>query len=155
MASKVPILSRDHFNMLQVLKEGYPNSKEKFDYLWHGNQQEIPEMKTVITKYFSTKVRILSKKRSATKQTKQYQSKRLFGGRSDILVRYPRSGRVYKARIRSEGGMAAIEPIEPNTAFWLVDRYLIDNLQVIDLNKIPHIRQIHNKKGKELISNFR
>ena len=31
----------------------------------------------------------------------------------------------------------------------------IDSLTVIDLNKVPHIRQIHNKKGREIMSDFR
>lgn len=153
MKRGVTILTRAHFNMTQALKVGYPSVKEKFDHLWWGDQQKIPETKTVVTEYFRTKANKLNKKHSA--KTINYQSKRVFGGRTDIIIKYPKSGKEYKARIRSRSGIAVIEPIEPNTAFWLVDKSLIDNSYVIDLNKIPHIRQIHNKEGKELMSDFR
>lgn len=149
----ITVLTKEHFAMTQALKVGYPNVEEKFDHLWYGDQQPIPITKTVVTKYFRTKVNKIAKKRG--KRTKTSQSERLFVGRSEILVRYPRSGKVYKARIKSNSGIAVIEPIEPNTAFWLVDKALIDSLTVIDLNKVPHIRQIHNKKGREIMSDFR
>lgn len=148
----ITILTKEHFYMTQVLKAGYPSVEEKFEHLWYGDQQPIPVTKTVITEYYRTKVNKITKKRG--KRTKTSQSERLLVGRSEILVRYPRSGRVYKARIKSNSGIAVIEPIEPNTAFWLVDKVLIDSLTVIDLNKVPHIRQIHNKKGREIISDF-
>lgn len=145
------LLNREHFNMTQVLKVGYPSVKEKFEHLWYGDQQKIPALKTVITEYFH-KVRKLTRRTPA--KTKR-ESKRSFGGRTDILIKYPNSGKIYKARIRSKSGIAAIEPIKPNRAFWLVDKALIDNLSVIDLNKVPHIRQIHNKEGREIMSDFR
>jgi len=148
----ITVLNKEHFLMTQVLKMGYPTSQEKFEYLWYGEQQKVSESKTVITEYFLTKVKRL-KRNSPAKPTTQ--SKRLFAGRSDILIRYPKSGKVYKARIRSKSGIAALEPIEPNTAFWLVDKTFIDNFDLIDLNKIPHIRQIHNKEGREIMSDFR
>ena len=147
----ITVLNKEHFLMTQVLKMGYPTLQEKFSHLWFGDQQKIPETKTVITEYFR-KVR-KSNPRRGTKAKRQ--SKRSFGGRSDIFIKYPRSGKVYKARIRSKSGLAAFEPVETNTAFWLVDKDLIDNLTVIDLNKIPHIRQIHNKAGREIMSDFR
>ena len=149
----ITVLTQEHFTMTQVLKVGYPSVEEKFYHLWYGDQQPIPKKKTVITEYYRTKVNKIAKKQG--KRTKITQSKRLLGGRIEILVRYPRSGKVYKARIKSNSGIAVIEPIEPNTAFWLVDKDLIDNLNVIDLNKVPHIRQIHNKKGREIMSDFR
>jgi len=148
----IVVLNREHFLLTQVLKAGYPSVEEKFEHLWYGDQQPIPEKKTVITKYFHTKVTKLTRRGPA--KTK-YQSKRTFGGRTDIIIMYPGSGKTYKARIRSKDGIAVIEPVEPNTAFWLVDKSLLDNLTVIDLNKIPHIRQIHNKKGREIMSDFR
>lgn len=148
----ITVLNKEHFDMTQSLKAGYPSAEEKFDHLWYGDQQPIPERKTVITGYFHNKVTKLTRRH--TVKTK-YQSKRTFGGRIDILVRYPNSGKTYKARIRSKSGIAAIEPIKPNRAFWLVDKALIDNLSVIDLNKVPHIRQIHNKEGREIMSDFR
>jgi hypothetical protein len=149
----ITVLTRNHFDMVQTLKKGYPSQEEKFEYLYHGDQQEVSRIKTVITEYFRTKVGKINKKRGV--KTKQYHSERLFVGRVEILVKYPRSGKVYKARIKSKSGLAAIEPIEPNTAFWLVDKDLLDKFDVIDLNKIPHIRQIHNKRGKEILSDFR
>ena len=153
MQQGITALTREHFNMTQTLKTGYPSVGERFDYLWYGDQQKIPVTKTVVTEYFRTKVTTISKKWRA--KTVKYQSKRLFAGRYHIMIKYPRSGKVYKARIRSKDGIAAIEPTEPNTAFWLIDKHLLDSLYVIDLNKIPHIRQIHNKAGKELLSDFR
>ena len=148
----IVVLNREHFLMTQVLKMGYPSVEEKFDHLWYGDQQKLPALKTVITEYFHNKVTKLIRGHPA--KTK-YQSKRTFSGRTDILIQYPNSGKTYTARIRSKDGIAVIEPSEPNTAFWLVDKSLIDNLTVIDLNKIPHIRQIHNKKGREIMSDFR
>jgi len=147
----ITVLNREHFNMTQTLKVGYPDVKEKFKHLWYGDQQKIPKIKTVITEYFHKVLKLNPHRRKKTKR----QSKRSFGGRRDIIIKYPNSGRSYEARIRSRSGVAAIEPIKPNRAFWLVDRNLIDNQDVIDLNKIPHIRQIHNKKGKEILSDFR
>lgn len=147
----ITVLTKEHFDMTQILKKGYPNIKEKFDHLWFGDQQRIPETKTVITEYFQKVVNLNPVHREKIKR----KSKRSFSGRRNIIVKYPRSGRTYKARIRSRSGIAAIEPIKPNRAFWLVDKNLIDNQNVIDLNKVPHIRQIHNKEGREIMSDFR
>ena len=148
----IVVLNREHFLLTQVLKMGYPSVEEKVDYLRYGDQQPIPKRKTVVTKYFRSKVTKLTRRHPAKPKT---ESKRTFGGRTDILIQYPSSGKTYRARIRSKDGIAVIEPVEPNTAFWLVDKSLIDSLNVIDLNKVPHIRQIHNKKGREIMSDFR
>ena len=147
----ITVLTKEHFDLTQVLKVGYPSVREKFEHLWYGDQQKIPAIKTVITEYFHNVRKLTTRHRVKT----QKQSKRSFGGRTDVIIKYPNSGKTYKARIRSKSGIAVIEPIKPNTAFWLVDKDLIDNLTVIDLNKIPHIRQIHNKKGREIMSDFR
>jgi len=150
----ITILTQEHFTMTQVLKVGYPSVEEKFDHLWYGDQQPIPKRKTVVTEYFR-KVKHITPTTLKPRMQTRYQSKRSFGGRTDILVKYPGSGKTYKARIRSRSGIAVIEPSKPNTAFWLVDKDLIDSLDVIDLNKVPHIRQIHNKRGREIMSDFR
>lgn len=147
----ITVLTREHFNMTQILKKGYPDIKEKFEHLWFGDQQKIPRIKTVITEYFHRVLKLNPRQRVKIKR----QSKRSFGGRRDIIIKYPNSGRTYEARIRSRSGVVAIEPVKPNRAFWLVDRNLIDTQEVIDLNKVPHIRQIHNKKGREILSDFR
>jgi len=154
MKKRVPVLTEEHFKLVKALQTGYPSTEEKFNHLWYGNQQGSFKAKAVITEYFDTKVNKLTRK-SVTISKPKSKSERLFGGRTSILVKYPRSGKVYKARIRSKNGIAALEPTEPNTAFWLIDKSLLDSLEVIDLNKIPHIRQIHNKEGRELLSDFR
>lgn len=150
----ITVLTQEHFTMTQTLKVGYPSVEEKFEHLWYGDQQKIPTIKTVITEYFDKVMKLNKHHRMKSTKTKT-ESKRSFGGRTDILVQYPNSGKTYRARIRSKSGIAVIEPIKPNTAFWLVDKTLIDNLGVIDLNKVPHMRQIHNKKGREIMSDFR
>jgi len=145
------LLTKEHFNMTQALKKGYPNLKEKLEEKFYGRSQEVLETKTIIAEY---------DKRQASENPKQRdkiprQSNRVFGGRKDIVIQYPKSGKEYEATIRSKKNMVAIEPIQPNRAFWLVDRAFIENKEIIDLRRILHERWIHNKRGKEIMSDFR
>lgn len=147
----ITTLTREHFEMTQKLKVGYLSQNQKLEKEFHGEQQVIPDIKYVIAQYDLRMPRENPIHREKIKGC----SKRHFRGRWDIVIKYPKSGKVYYARIRRNKELVAIEPIKPNRAFWLVDRKLIDSSQILDLRVVPHERRIHNKKGREFLSNFR
>lgn len=166
----VPQLTPEYFRMLRCLLEGYPAHREKLEALFFGITEDT-EMKVVITAYFN---RVASENVSkdvsgnnpkedsenltagSTRNGARTHSARLFSGRTTILVVYPNSGKVYEGRVRVREYLCAIEPIKSNRAFWIFDRKYLDDetIKVIDLNVIPHLRQIHNKAGREFLSTF-
>lgn len=144
-------LTREHLEMSKRLKRGYLSHQEKLEHAFHGELQRIPDAKQVIAEY---DFRQPSQNPTHRKKIKG-NSKRSLRGRWDIILKYPKSGKVYHARIRRKSNLAAIEPIKTNRAFWLVDVNLLDNNDVLDLRWVPHERRIHNKKGREFLSDFR
>jgi len=147
----VRILTREDYEMSQKLKVGYPNQKEKLEEAFYGEKQENSETKFVIADNDNRQPSENPIHREKIKR----QSNRVFGGRKDIVIKYPKSGKEYEATIRRRKYKVAIEPIKPNRAFWIVDQSFIDNNSVVDLRTIPYERQIHNKKGREIMSDFR
>lgn len=150
MKSIIPVLTSQYFKLQKKLGEGYPTIQEKLEELFF-DYQDTPETKTVITKYF---VRT-EKPHSKNTPRKHTRSARLFYGRTTILVVYPKSGKIYKGRIKSLKDWCVIEPVKSDRAFWIVERKHLESNTILDLNIIPHIRQIHNKAGREFISEFR
>lgn len=148
--SAVLQLTPQHFKLWQALEKGYSTQKEKFEELFFS--QEPPDMKTVVA-HHNTSEKVPSNNPPAKKKTTS--SVRILSGRANIKIVYPRSGAVHYARIKTLGDLCAIEPIDPNTAFWVVSRKDIEGLDVVDLKYIPHIRQYHNNPGRIFLSEFR
>lgn len=147
----VRVLTRQDYEMGQKLKVGYPNQREKLEEAFYGEKQKVSQTKIVVADYDSRQPSENPVHREKIKR----QSNRVFGGRKDIIIKYPKSGKHYQATIRRRKNEVAIEPIKPNRAFWIVDKSFIDNNSIIDLRTIPYKRQIHNKKGREIMSDFR
>lgn len=148
----IPRLTSQYFDLMRRLNNGYPTQREKLDAMFFDVPDDSP-IKVVVTKYFEREEPIPSDPKTPPKEATY--STRLFSGRATIWVIYPRSGKRYLGRIRVWKDLAAIEPVKSNLAFWVIERKYLDNNTVIDLNVIPHIRQYHNKAGREFLSEFR
>lgn len=146
-------LSIGQIDLWKKLEQGYMSSSQKLENMFFDYQPEV-KCKTVVTKEYNPVQHIPPTPRHTDPEISRGPN-RIFSGRSDIIVIYPRSGRQYPARIKTLGEVAAIEPIKDDRAFWLVNRKDLDLCDVLDLNVVEHIRQYHNKEGREIMSNFR
>ena len=151
MKTKIIQLTGEYFKLMRRLKGGYPTIQEKLNELLSDNQ-EIPDVRTIITKYFERTSRAPGISRPPRKKT---ESKRMFYGRPTIKVVYPRSGNVYEGRVKYWDDLCMIEPVKPDLAFWIVNRKYLESGDVVDLNVIPYEKQRHTKFGRELASEFR
>ena len=147
----LPQLTSQYFQMAAKLELGYPTHRDKLNNLFF-NPTDLPAKKTVILSEFISPDRKVSDKPAIPKD-KTYSS-RLFVGRITAQVIYP-SGAVHDARLRVLHDLCAIEPVAPNTAFFITDRGIVENSEVIDLRKIDHIRQYHTRQGRAFLSEFR
>jgi hypothetical protein len=145
-------LSWGHWKVLQRLEVGYSTVREKLHHMFFDGQEE-QVTKEVITEYFEQDP--IPERDQKGKYKRRSTSKRVFDGRIDVRVVYPRSHKVYGARVRVGDGLVAIEPIKENRAFWLVNRCDYNEADVLDLNVVPNIRQYHNHDAKYILDNFR
>lgn len=152
MRNGIPELVPARLRMWKILERGYLTSLEKV-HRFLSEDQDLPEEKIVITQAYETNPDTRNRSPKPPRPEDK-QSKRIYGGRRDITVVYPRSGKVYPARIKRWKDWVAIEPVKKDRAFWLVrDKFLVGD--VVDFNVVDHIRKIHNKTGREILSNYR
>lgn len=156
MKNGIPQLNDDRMKLWRQLQKGYLSTQEKLEQFFFDSQPVV-DMTLVISKiYEPTGEKTTSSKRNIDGE-RNPGSSRLFHGRCDVVLMYPKSGKHYFARIRSKKELVAVEPIQSDRAFWIMKREDLENSQdgVVDLNVISHIRQIHNKRGREILSDFR
>jgi hypothetical protein len=133
------------------LIRGYPSLQEKLNYLFFESQPEV-KIKVVITDKYEP----VHHFPATTREKKPLRKpNRIFTGRKDILVVYPKSKKSYLARIKTSNDLCVIEPVKNDRAFWMVNKSDLEKSDILDLNEISYIRQIHNQKGKALMDEFR
>lgn len=155
-SKRFPVLTSDYFALMKQLSEGYPTLREKLDALFFTDQP-LPDMQVVIVPYCPRQDNVFSESEELKNRPFKEPtfSSRMFSGPITIKVIYPGSHRKYKGRVRGWQDWCAIEPVESNLAAWVVERKYLETNQVLDLNVIPHIRVIHDKAGREFLSDFR
>lgn len=145
-------LTNAWFAMQAKLSRGYPTQRQKLDEIFFS--QELPETRLIILPQRPLEVTTPVPNKPSTKHRQHTGTPRCLSGRVNIQVLYP-SGTLHDARIKSLKDMCAIEPIAPETAFWLIKRKYLDGVEVLDLKTTPHKRQYHNQRGRAIIGEFR